>query len=46
MKNGVGRPTARGKFLFAGSNKLYVRGATYGAFRPDEQKQRIPGSRS
>jgi cellulose synthase/poly-beta-1,6-N-acetylglucosamine synthase-like glycosyltransferase len=31
------RPTARGKFLFAGDEKLYVRGVTYGAFRPDEQ---------
>ncbi|HEX9823359.1 MAG TPA: glycosyltransferase, partial [Actinomycetota bacterium] len=30
------RATARGKFLFAGGEKLYVRGVTYGAFRPDE----------
>ena len=29
------RPRARGKFLFAGEEKLYVRGVTYGAFRPD-----------
>src|SRR5438105_1533391 len=29
------RPSARGKFLFAGENKLYVCGATYGTFRPD-----------
>ena len=33
------RPTARGKFLFEGTKKLYVRGATYGAFRPDDQKR-------
>src|SRR6266853_340856 len=33
-----GRPTVRGKFLYAGSQKLWVRGATYGAFRPDERK--------
>src|SRR4051812_21767509 len=33
------RPTVRGKFLYAGDNKLWVRGATYGAFRPDEQKR-------
>jgi GT2 family glycosyltransferase len=26
------RPSARGKFLFAGNDKLYVRGATYGTF--------------
>ncbi|HYY74168.1 MAG TPA: glycosyltransferase, partial [Solirubrobacterales bacterium] len=29
------RPRARGKFLFVGDEKLYVRGVTYGAFRPD-----------
>src|SRR3954449_1761234 len=29
------RPCARGKFLFLGEEKLYVRGATYGTFRPD-----------
>jgi GT2 family glycosyltransferase len=33
----VARPETRGKFLFAGSEKLYVRGVTYGTFRPDEQ---------
>jgi O-antigen biosynthesis protein len=27
------RPRASGKFLFVGNQKLYVRGATYGAFR-------------
>ena len=29
------RTEARGKFLFAGDEKIYVRGVTYGAFRPD-----------
>jgi GT2 family glycosyltransferase len=29
------RPTVRGKFLFLGDEKFYVRGVTYGAFRPD-----------
>ena len=29
------RPQARGKFLFAGTEKVYVRGVVYGAFRPD-----------
>src|SRR5205085_10490639 len=29
------RPRVRGKFLFVGDEKLYVRGVTYGAFRPD-----------
>lgn len=30
------RPHTRGKFLFAGEEKLYVRGVTYGPFRPSE----------
>src|SRR2546428_6480507 len=30
-----GRPCVRGKFLFVGDEKLYVRGVTYGAFTPD-----------
>ncbi|TMG60032.1 MAG: glycosyl transferase, partial [Chloroflexi bacterium] len=30
-----GRPQARGKFVFAGDEKVYVRGVVYGAFRPD-----------
>ncbi len=29
------RPSARGKFLFVGGEKLYVRGVTYGPFRPE-----------
>ena len=33
----IPRPQARGKFLFVGNNKLLVRGATYGAFRPDPE---------
>jgi GT2 family glycosyltransferase len=33
------RPVARGKFLFVGSKKLWVRGVTYGAFRPDADKR-------
>ncbi len=28
------RPAARGKFLYVGNSKLYVRGVTYGTFRP------------
>jgi GT2 family glycosyltransferase len=30
------RPRTRGNFIFLGDEKLYVRGATYGAFRPGE----------
>mgnify|MGYP003694441611 CR=1 FL=1 len=29
------RPEVRGKYLFVGSQKLLVRGTTYGTFRPD-----------
>src|SRR5436190_23902495 len=29
------RPAVQGKFLVVGDRKLYVRGVTYGAFRPD-----------
>src|SRR5437773_11695714 len=29
------RPRARGKFLYVGNEKLWVRGVTYGTFRPD-----------
>jgi O-antigen biosynthesis protein len=31
------RPTAKGKFIFAGSEKFFIRGVTYGAFRPDAE---------
>ena len=34
-----GRTTVGGKFLFAAGQKLYVRGVTYGAFRPDAGKR-------
>jgi O-antigen biosynthesis protein len=35
------RPTVRGKFLFAGDSKLYVRGTTYGTFALDEGQREI-----
>ncbi|MDP9346671.1 MAG: glycosyltransferase [Actinomycetota bacterium] len=31
------RPYARGKFLFRGQEKIFVKGATYGTFRADER---------
>ncbi len=30
------RPRARGKFLYVGDDKFWIRGVTYGAFRPDQ----------
>src|SRR3990172_9524023 len=32
----IQRPTAKGKFLYVGQQKLWVRGVTYGTFRPAE----------
>src|SRR5262249_28307527 len=31
------RPCIRGKFLWAGDEKLYIKGVSYGAFRPDAE---------
>ena len=36
------RPTVCGKFIFAGESKLYVRGVTYGTFRPDADGNQLP----
>jgi glycosyltransferase involved in cell wall biosynthesis len=36
------RPEVRGKFLVAGNEKLYVKGVTYGTFRPDEEGYQYP----
>src|SRR5690348_16633619 len=38
LASALPRPTIRGKFLFVGGEKFYVRGVTYGAFRPDAAK--------
>jgi O-antigen biosynthesis protein len=31
------RPCVQGKFIFCGNEKLYIRGVTYGPFRPDAE---------
>ena len=36
------RPQARGKFLFVGEEKLYVRGVTYGPFPPGQDGAEYP----
>jgi len=36
------RVEVRGKFLFVGAQKYWVRGVTYGTFRPDEQGVQFP----
>jgi O-antigen biosynthesis protein len=38
----VQRPRVRGKFLFVGDEKLYIRGVTYGTFRPDANGDEFP----
>src|SRR5438128_5963809 len=36
------RPRVQGKFIFAGGEKFYVRGVTYGTFRPNEEGEEFP----
>src|SRR3954464_2978236 len=36
------RPRVKGKFLFVGDEKLYLRGVTYGTFRPAEDGCEYP----
>jgi beta-galactosidase/beta-glucuronidase len=36
------RPSARGKFLFVGGEKLHVRGTTYGTFQPNRDGELYP----
>jgi glycosyltransferase involved in cell wall biosynthesis len=36
------RPTVRGKFLFAGEQKLWIKGVTYGTFAPDTAEIQFP----
>jgi glycosyltransferase involved in cell wall biosynthesis len=37
------RPSVRGKSVFLGDAKMYVRGVTYGTFGPDEETSDFPG---
>lgn len=36
------RPTVKGKFIYLGDTKFYVKGVTYGTFRPDESGAQFP----
>lgn len=36
------RPRVDGKFIFSGDEKLYIRGVSYGGFRPDEEGIEFP----
>jgi len=37
------RPRQQGKFVFRGQEKLYIRGVTYGTFRPNENDEQYAG---
>jgi len=37
------RPRVAGKFLYAGADKLWIKGVTYGTFRPDADGNAYPG---
>jgi len=37
-----GRPSVRGKFIYCGGEKLFIRGVTYGTFRPDANGDEFP----
>ena len=36
------RVTVRGKFLFEGDGKFWIKGVTYGTFRPDRDNVQFP----
>jgi len=38
------RPRVAGKFLYAGEDKLWVKGVTYGTFRPGDDGSGYPGA--
>src|SRR5438128_4320682 len=42
----IGRPRVEAKFLYLGSEKFYVKGATYGAFAPNSNGDQFPESLS
>src|SRR5258708_20607430 len=39
---GMRRPRAHGKFLFVGDEKFWIRGVTYGTFKPDAAGMQFP----
>ena len=40
--NGEVRPQVKGKFIMIGDQKFYLKGVTYGTFKPDEQGLQFP----
>lgn len=41
-ENRLKRPQVKGKFLYIGEEKLWVRGVTYGTFRPNSAGEQFP----
>ena len=41
-ENSTNRITVKGKFLYDGENKFFIKGVTYGTFRPDENGRQFP----
>jgi GT2 family glycosyltransferase len=42
--NAIVRPEAKGKFLVVGDKKFYVKGVTYGTFRPSDEAGQFPNA--
>ncbi len=38
----LGKMQVRGKFIYCGDNKFYIKGVTYGTFAPDENGHQFP----
>nr|MBA3285633.1 hypothetical protein [Nitrosopumilus sp.] len=41
---GTGKVRVKGKFLYRGNHKFYIKGVTYGTFAPDESGNQFPAS--
>ncbi len=41
-QTGMQRPRVHGKFLFVGDEKFWIRGVTYGTFKPDQSEVQFP----
>ncbi|MBK5269374.1 MAG: glycosyltransferase [Bacteroidia bacterium] len=44
LEDVTSRPRVRGKFIMLGAEKFYIKGVTYGTFKPDEQGVQFPSA--
>src|SRR5215217_6808031 len=42
LPQGQSRISVKGKFLYVGGEKFYIKGVTYGTFQPDEHGAQFP----